>query len=101
MADFVTVAKKTEIPAGEGRVVQVNGRDVALFNLDGTFYAVDNYCVHQGGPLGEGVLDGECVVCPWHSWRYSVKTGVSPVHASVKVETYPVRLDGDNIQVAV
>ncbi|HET6466529.1 MAG TPA: Rieske 2Fe-2S domain-containing protein, partial [Nitrospiria bacterium] len=76
MADFVTVANAKDIGPGESRVVDVHGEEVALFNLNGTFYAIDNMCVHQGGPLGEGMLEGEDVICPWHSWKYNVKTGV-------------------------
>ncbi|MFQ5950457.1 MAG: Rieske (2Fe-2S) protein [Candidatus Geothermarchaeales archaeon] len=62
--DFVTVARVGEIPPGEGRVTTVNGTKVALFNVDGEFYAIDNTCLHLGGPLGEGALEGTVVSCP-------------------------------------
>jgi len=100
MSDFVTVADAKEIGPGEGRVVEVNGDEVALFNLNGTFYAIDNMCVHQGGPLGEGMLEGENVICPWHSWKYNVKTGVCSTNPSMKVKTYSVKIEDGQVKVA-
>jgi len=100
MSDFVTVADAKEIGPGEGCVVEVNGDEVALFNLNGTFYAIDNMCVHQGGPLGEGMLEGENVICPWHSWKYNVKTGVCSTNPSMKVKTYSVKIEDGQVKVA-
>lgn len=100
MTDFVTVAKKDEIKAGECKVVDVNGKQVALHNVEGEFFATDNTCLHQGGPLGEGALDGDTVTCPWHGWKYNVKTGVSPENPQVKVETFEVKVEGDEVKVA-
>jgi NAD(P)H-dependent nitrite reductase small subunit len=100
MGDFVTVADVKDIGPGEGRVVEIDGNEVALFNLNGTFYAIDNMCVHQGGPLGEGILEGESVICPWHSWRYNVKTGVCSTNPSMKVNTYSVKIEDGQIKVA-
>jgi len=100
MSDFVTVADVKDIVPGEGRVVEVHGNEVALFNLNGTFYAIDNMCVHQGGPLGEGMLEGESVICPWHSWRYNVKTGVCSTNPSMKVKTYSVKIEEGQVKVA-
>jgi 3-phenylpropionate/trans-cinnamate dioxygenase ferredoxin component len=101
MSEYVAVAQPEELTPGEGRVVEVNGNEVALFNLNGTFYAIDNVCVHQGGPLGEGVLEGEHVVCPWHRWKYNVKSGVCEANPSVKVKTYSVKLEDGQIKVAL
>jgi NAD(P)H-dependent nitrite reductase small subunit len=101
MSEYVTVAKSEDLAPGEGCVVEVNGNEVALFNLNGTFYAIDNMCAHQGGPLGEGLLEGENVICPWHSWRYNVKTGVCSANPSVKVKTYSVKIENDQIKIAL
>ena len=101
MSDFVTVADAKDIGPGEGRVVEVQGDEVALFNLNGTFYAIDNMCVHQGGPLGEGMLEGENVICPWHSWKYNVKTGVCSTNPSMKVRTYSVKIEDGQVKVAL
>ena len=69
-AKRVKVAEAGEIPEGEARVVEADGHTLALFNVSGTFYALDNACAHRGGPLGEGDLDGRLVSCPWHAWRW-------------------------------
>ena len=69
MSDFISVAKTTDVPAGEGRVFEVDGVPVAVFNIDGTFHALDNTCLHRGGPLGEGICNATTVTCPWHGWQ--------------------------------
>jgi NAD(P)H-dependent nitrite reductase small subunit len=101
MADFTKVAKTSEIPAGSGKVVEVGGKMVALFHDDGRFYAIDNTCRHQGGPLGEGSLSGATVTCPWHGWEYDVKTGACQADSSITVQTFSVKVEGDDVLVAV
>ena len=101
MAKFVRVAATTEIPAGQGKTVEVDGKQIALFNCDGTFYAIDNTCKHQGGPLGEGELDGTVVTCPWHGWTYDVTTGESPDDESCAVDHYAVKVEGDSVMVEI
>lgn len=100
MAEFVRVAAKDEIPEGHGRVFEVNGKQVAVFRSGAGFYAIDNTCKHQGGPLGEGELDGNVVVCPWHGWTYDITTGVSPDDPDCKVDTYQVKVEGNDVLVA-
>lgn len=101
MADFVKVASTGDIPEGEGRCFEVNDQQVAVFNVDGTFYALDNVCPHQGGPLGEGELDGNMVTCPWHAWDFDVTTGENGEDPDEKQDTYEVKVDGDDVLVAV
>ena len=101
MADYVTVAKVAELPAGSGKVVEVNGQSVALFNVNGSFYAIDNACRHHGGPLGEGSLEGTVVTCPWHLWEYDVTTGEFTANRDIKVATYSVQVDGDDVRIAL
>jgi nitrite reductase (NADH) small subunit len=92
----VRVAKASEVPPGEGCVVQAGTRSLALFNVDGTYHAIDNVCPHRGGPLGEGDLEGPLVVCPWHGWRWDVTTGANANNPAVKVPCFTTRLvDGD------
>ena len=90
-------AKVSEIQPGSGKSVTVKGEEIALFNVNGTIYACANTCVHQGGPLGEGFLEGKTVTCPWHGWKYDVSTGacVQVQHATVK--TYAAKVEGDDI----
>ncbi|MBI4165919.1 MAG: Rieske 2Fe-2S domain-containing protein [Acidobacteria bacterium] len=101
MADYVAVAKVSNLAVGTGKVVEVNGKAVALFNVNGTFYAIDNTCRHRGGPLGEGTLEGNVVTCPWHMWDYDVTTGELTANRDVKVTSYSVKVEGDEVKVAV
>ena len=84
---------------GESRVVVVSGRPVALFNVNGTFYATDNTCLHRAGPLGEGFLDGAVVTCPMHGWQYDVRTGQSFMNPTAKLRIYRVVVEGDDVKV--
>jgi 3-phenylpropionate/trans-cinnamate dioxygenase ferredoxin component len=90
-----------DLAAGEGRVVEAAGRTLALFNVDGTYYAIDNACSHRGGPLGEGDLDGRVVSCPWHAWRWDVCTGANVNNPAVKVACFPVSVEEGAIFVEV
>jgi len=101
MANFTRVAGTSDLKPGENKVVNVNGIDVALFNVDGQFFAISNTCLHRGGPLGEGFLEEDVVTCPWHGWKFNVKTGVSPVVPTAKVATYEVKIEGNDVLVAV
>ena len=69
------VAQVADLGDGQGKVVDVAGRSLAVFNVGGRFYAIDNLCPHRGGPLGEGDVEGAIVVCPWHGWRWDVTSG--------------------------
>ena len=99
MANFIQVAKQAEVPAGEGKTIEAGGQTLALFNVEGTFYAIENTCAHRGGPLGEGSLEEKMITCPWHAWRFDVTTGVSEVSPDTKVACFPVELRGDDIYV--
>ncbi|HEV2247176.1 MAG TPA: Rieske 2Fe-2S domain-containing protein [Terriglobia bacterium] len=101
MAEFVTVAKLSELDPGIAKAVEVNGKAIAVFNVNGKIFATDNTCLHQGGPLGEGMLEGNVVTCPWHMWQYNVCTGENLEDSLLKLETYPVQVEGDEIKVAV
>lgn len=100
MSDFVSVAKVDDVLPGQGKTVQIAGKSIALFNVDGTFYAVDDTCLHRGGPLGEGELTGHLVACPWHGWKYDVRTGVSITNPAAKVSCYETRIEGDELQIS-
>ena len=92
----VRVAVAEDVPVGQGRVVEAEGKVLALFNVDGAFYAIDNACIHRGGPLGEGDLEGRIVLCPWHAWRWDVTTGANANNPAVKMACYQVIVeDGD------
>lgn len=99
MTDFVRVAKASEIPPGSSKVVVVLGQPVALFNVDGSFHAVSNVCLHRGGPIGEGILDGPIVTCPLHGWEYDVRTGKNVANPMARLRTFTVRLEGEDVLV--
>src|SRR5262245_27031056 len=103
MAEFVKVATTSDVSSGCGIAVEVNGRAIALFNVNGEYYAVDNTCGHRGGPLAEGFIDSGnlTVQCPWHGWIYSLASGESPIVTGAKVQKYEVRVQDEEIQVAV
>ena len=97
MGRLVKVAKVSDLSLGEGKTVDASGQEIALFNVDGAFYAIGNTCVHRGGPLGEGALEGDVVTCNWHGWKYNVRNGVSPVNPAARVPSYRVQVQGSDI----
>ena len=99
MAEFVKVANLSDLGPGSSMTIEANGKAVALFNVEGAVYALDNTCLHRGGPLGEGFLEGDVVACPWHMWEYNVRTGEKVGDPSLKVATYPVEVEGNDITV--
>ena len=101
MPNFVKVAGISDLKPGENKVVNVNGTEVALFNVDGEFFAMNNTCLHRGGPLGEGFLEGDVVTCPWHGWRYHVKTGANAMISTAKVASYTAKVEGNDVLVAI
>ena len=102
MAGFVKVAKTDEIVSGQGKMIEVGDKKIALFNVEGSFYAIDDTCTHRGGPLSEGVLESKQVTCPWHGATYDVTTGeVLGPPAPQGVARYNVRVEGSDIEVEV
>jgi nitrite reductase/ring-hydroxylating ferredoxin subunit len=101
MKKTVAVAKLAEVEPGGSLIVEADGIPVALFNVDGRIYALDNTCPHGGGPLGEGYLEDDVIVCPWHRWRYSVRTGQKVGNPDITVACYGVETHGDQISVVI
>ncbi len=101
-SEFTTVAQIADVPPGTGRTVEVKGVWIALFNIEGTFYAIDNACPHAGGPLGEGkIREGGVVECPWHGWRFNIATGQRVGNPNFEAPCCAVRVVGTEIQVAL
>lgn len=102
MNQYLKVAEVSELPLGGKKLVEVDGLPVAIFNVDGDFYAIEDVCTHDGGPLAEGELKGDEVECPRHGARFSVRTGVALCMPAVEpIECYKVKIEGDNILVCV
>jgi nitrite reductase (NADH) small subunit len=94
---FVRIAQTTEIAPGGVREFQVAGKTLAVANVAGKFYAINNICIHRGGPLGQGSLEGMLVTCPWHGWRYDVSTGKASHNQTAGVACYPVDVRGGEV----
>jgi nitrite reductase (NADH) small subunit/3-phenylpropionate/trans-cinnamate dioxygenase ferredoxin subunit len=100
MPQTIKVAQTDDLPPGTGKVVEADGRSIALFNVQGTFHAIDNTCTHRGGPLGEGELQGGIVTCPWHGATFDVQTGaVTGPPARTGVRSFRVQVDGKDVLV--
>lgn len=102
MPQFVKVAQKSDVPDGEALGVEAGGHKVAIVNVNGEYYAVGGTCTHEDGPLGEGYVEGEILMCPWHGGEFDVRTGKAlrpPVTG--QVPTYRVRVQGDDIEIEI
>jgi nitrite reductase/ring-hydroxylating ferredoxin subunit len=101
MPKWIQVAETADCPPGSARELLVEGRIVALYNVDGQFYALDGVCPHQGGPLGKGCLAGRVVTCPWHGWQFDVGSGQHQFSPSVVQPGFAVRVEGQEIWLEV
>jgi nitrite reductase (NADH) small subunit/3-phenylpropionate/trans-cinnamate dioxygenase ferredoxin subunit len=103
MSRFQTVCKVHDIPQGEGKVVPLGRKVVAVFRTNGRIYAIDDVCPHMGASLAGGYVEGESVTCPWHAWRFRLADGSWADYPSgkIKVGCYVVRVEGDDVQIEV
>lgn len=93
----IQVCKVNDVQEGKGKVLFVQGKEIALFKLNGDFFAMDNTCPHQGGSLGDGTVSNCIVTCPLHGWEFNVKTGTSLLLEHIKLDSYPVEVKGDDV----
>jgi nitrite reductase (NADH) small subunit len=101
MSHWIRVLPLSECPPGSSREVVAGERIIALYNVEGTLYAVDGVCPHQGGPLGKGELRGCVVTCPWHGWQFDVTSGQHQLNANIVQPRFDVRIEKDWIEVNV
>jgi nitrite reductase/ring-hydroxylating ferredoxin subunit len=102
MGEFVRAASTTEISPGEAKLVVVKGKEIALFNVNGEFYALDNLCPHEEGPLAEGEVEGYEVTCPWHGAKFDIRTGEVLQDPAYDAATrFNVRVAGEDIEVEI
>ena len=97
MPEFKTIATTADVPAGQGKIFDVNGNQVAIWNLSGNYFAFQNICPHRGGPVGEGEIEGNVITCPWHGYQYVPETGASPPPFVEKVPTFNVRVKNGRV----
>lgn len=100
MPAFVKVAQADDLSPGQAKRVDIAGRSLAIFNLDGRYRVIDDACNHRGGPLSEGQVEGDAVVCPWHGAKFSISTGelLGPPGRG-PVRSYPTRVNGQDVEV--
>jgi nitrite reductase (NADH) small subunit len=101
LSRWIRIAAVSECPPGTAGEFVAGERIVALFNVDGTFYALDGICPHQGGPLGKGKLTGCIVTCPWHGFQFDVTTGQHQASQSLVHPGFAVKVEGDDVLVDV
>jgi nitrite reductase (NADH) small subunit len=99
MAEFIEVAKTSDVPVGRAAACALAGRTIALYHTAQGFYASDNTCPHRGGPLSEGDLLGNEIVCPWHFWSFNVMTGENCADPSMTVPTFETKVEDDRVMV--
>ena len=102
MGELIRVAARNDAGPGKAIAVEVTGRRIAVFNVDGTYYAIGDTCTHRGGPLSEGEVQGTTVTCPWHGAQYDLQTGnvLSPP-APQGVHNYKVVVEDDDIKIEI
>jgi len=102
MAEWKTVASVSDISAGRGLAVNVDGKALALFNIEGKFYAINDECTHAGGSLSEGFIEGNAVACPWHDAKFDITTGKAlSAPACEDAVAYNVRVQDGQLQVEI
>lgn len=101
MNGYKKVLQISDLPTGSATTVKVGSAAVAVFNVEGTFYAMEDACVHAGGPLGAGGLDGDIVTCPWHGWQFNVKKGCAIMSDEITVKRYNTKVQDEAVYVSV
>ncbi len=99
MSHVLNVANLNDVPPGQSKLINFGEFGIVLFNVGGTFYAIENCCPHSGGPLGKGELQGNIVSCPWHQWRFDISTGVSIDFPEECVKRFDVKIEGKKIKI--
>jgi len=98
MTETVKIARKSELPSqDEAKEFTVGDRVICLANVGGELSAMDNVCLHRGGPLGQGIVTDGKIVCPWHGWQYDPRSGAATHDPAAKVKVYPVKIEGDDV----
>jgi len=97
---FVKLASQSELPAeGEAKEFAVGDKVICLANVNGVISAIDNVCLHRGGPLGQGTIEGDKLVCPWHGWQWDPKTGQATHNPAAKLSIYPLKIENGEVMI--
>lgn len=90
--EYLPVAEVAEVPAGRTKIIRVAGTPIALLHVGGTIYALEHSCPHQGGPIGEGEIEGTTITCPWHEWKFDIRTGANDRDPTILAKTFAVKV---------
>ena len=102
MPAFVKLAAQSELPApGEAKEFELGDKMICVANVDGTISAMDNVCLHHGGPLGQGMIEEGKVVCPWHGWQYDPQTGQAAHNPNARVAVYPIKIENGEVMIEI
>ncbi len=102
MPNFTKLSTQSELPAAdEAKEFLCGEKTICIANVNGTYSAMDNVCLHRGGPLGQGMIEGGKVVCPWHGWAWDPKTGAADQNPSMKVSVYPLKIENGDVLVEI
>ena len=100
MAAFVKIASKSELPGlDQAKEFTYGEKTICVANVEGTITAMDNVCLHRGGPMGQGLVEDGKIVCPWHGWQYHPKSGAAVHNAAARLKVYPIKVEGDDVLV--
>lgn len=99
---FTKIAAESELPAeGEAKEISCGERVICVANVNGTISAMDNVCLHRGGPLGQGVIEGDKLVCPWHGWQWNPKTGEAAHNPNARLAVYPLKIEDQSVMIEI
>ena len=102
MANFVKLTEQPDLPAAnEAKEFRCGDKEICVANVNGEYSAMDNVCLHRGGPLGEGMIENGKLICPWHAWAWDPKTGASAHDPNVKVAVYPIKIENGDVLVEI
>jgi nitrite reductase (NADH) small subunit len=102
MPQFIKIGSPADLPAeGEAKEFNVADKVICVANVDGTISAMDNVCLHRGGPIGQGFVNEGKVICPWHGWEWDPTTGAAAHAPDTRIAVYPIKVEGDDVLVAL
>ncbi len=101
MSKFIKVAATSELAPGSSKKIELNGKEIALFNIEGTFHAIDDMCPHRGGSLSEGFIESGVVSCPWHGWQFQLANGECLTDPGICQMKYEVKVEGNDVLINV
>jgi nitrite reductase (NADH) small subunit len=102
MATFTKLTTESDLPANdEAKEFPCGAKTICVANVNGSYSAMDNVCPHRGGPLGQGMIEGGKVVCPWHGWAWDTKTGEAEQDSNMKVSIYQLRVESGDVLIEI